>query len=48
MRIRFYDKDPMVEFIIDLLKNDPVMIEAFEDLERMIDDEVDEFLEGWK
>lgn len=48
MRFRFFDKDPTVEFIIELLKNAPVMIEMFEDLEQMIDDEVDEFLEFWK
>lgn len=49
IKVEFWDYDPYLELNVDILKNHPHMVETFEKLQRMTEnDELDEYLEAWK
>ena len=49
MKVVFYEPDPILNYVVDILKNHHNMIEVFEKLHIIdLDSETDDYLEDWK
>lgn len=49
MKVVFFEPDPILDYVVDILKNHHNMIEVLEDLhDKDLESEIDDYLEDWK